>query len=119
MNEISGELSEISDQLSDITEIISDIGTDESDVDTEEDIQPAPGRNAYPWFSVIDRETFQLSVEGFVAGKHWTYGIWTKLYCPYNILKNVYQPKMKTWYVVWLTKQTGISTIKYNMQARL
>jgi hypothetical protein len=75
MNESSGELSEISDQLSDITEIISDIGTDESDVDTEEDIQPAPGRNAYPWFSVIDRETFQLSVEGFVAGKHWTYGI--------------------------------------------
>jgi hypothetical protein len=48
--------------------IISDIGTDESDVDTEEDIQPAPGRNAYPWFSVINRETFQLSVEGFVAG---------------------------------------------------
>jgi hypothetical protein len=42
---------------------------DESDVDTEEDIQPAPGRNANPWFSVIDRETFQLNVEGFVAGK--------------------------------------------------
>jgi hypothetical protein len=39
---------------------------------SEEDIQPAPGRNAYPWFSVINRETFQLSVEGFVAGKHWT-----------------------------------------------
>jgi hypothetical protein len=37
-------------------------------VDTEEDIQPAPGRNANPWFSVIDRETFQLNVEGFVAG---------------------------------------------------
>jgi ABC-type cobalt transport system substrate-binding protein len=31
------------------------VGTDESDVDTEEDIQPAPGRNANPWFSVIDR----------------------------------------------------------------
>jgi hypothetical protein len=56
--------------LSDITEIISDVGTDESDVDTEEDIQPAPGRNTNPWFSVIDRETFQLNVEGFVAGKH-------------------------------------------------
>ena len=35
-------------------------------VDTEEDIQPAPGRKANPWFSVIDRETFQLNVEGFV-----------------------------------------------------
>ena len=69
------ELSDVSDQLSDITEIISDVGTDESDVDTEEDIQPAPGRNANPWFSVIDRETFQLNVEGFVAGNHWTYGI--------------------------------------------
>jgi hypothetical protein len=75
MNESSGELSDVSDQLSDITEIISDVGTNESDVDTEEDIQPAPGRNANPWFSVIDRETFQLNVEGFVAGKHWTYGI--------------------------------------------
>jgi hypothetical protein len=51
MNESSGELSDISDQLSDITEIISDVGTDGSDVDTEEDIQPAPGRNANPWFS--------------------------------------------------------------------
>ena len=50
MNESSGELSDVSDQLSDITEIISDVGTDESDVDTEEDIQPAPGRNANPWF---------------------------------------------------------------------
>ena len=70
MNESSGELSEISNQLSDITEIISDVGTDESDVDTEE------GRtNTNPWFSVIDRETFQLNVEGFMAGKHWTYGI--------------------------------------------
>jgi hypothetical protein len=44
-------------------------------IDTEEDIQRAPGRNANPWFSVIDRETFQLNVEGFMAGKHWTYGI--------------------------------------------
>ena len=60
----------VSDQLSDITEIISDVGTDESDVDTEEGI-----RNTNPWFSVIDREIFQLNVEGFVAGKHWTYGI--------------------------------------------
>ena len=51
----------VSDQLSDITEIISDVGTDESDVDTEEGI-----RNTNPWFSVIDRETFQLNVEGFV-----------------------------------------------------
>jgi hypothetical protein len=51
------------------------VGTDESDVDTEEDIQPAPGRNANPWFSVIDRETFQLNVEGCVAGKLCTYGI--------------------------------------------
>ena len=67
--ESSGELSDISDPLSDITEIISDVGTVESDVDTEEDIQPTPGRNANPWFSVIDRETFQLNVEGFVAGK--------------------------------------------------
>ena len=75
MNESSGELSDVSDQLSYITEIISNVGSNDSDVDTEEDIQPAPGRNAYPWFSVIDRETFQLSVEGFVAGKHWTYGI--------------------------------------------
>ena len=66
MDESSGELSDVSDQLSDITEIISDVGTDESDVDAEEDIQPAPGRNANPWFSVIDRETFQLNVEGFV-----------------------------------------------------
>jgi hypothetical protein len=49
--------------LSDITEIISDVGTDESDVDTEEDIQPAPGRNANPWFSVIDRETSESSPE--------------------------------------------------------
>jgi hypothetical protein len=32
-------------------------------VDTEEDIQPAPGRKANPWFSVIDRETFQLNVD--------------------------------------------------------
>jgi hypothetical protein len=56
--------------LSDITEIISDVGTDESDVDTEEG-----RRNTNPWFSVIDRETFQLNVKGFVAGKHWTYGI--------------------------------------------
>ena len=75
MNESSGEISDVSDQLSDITEIISDVGTDGSDVDTEEDIQRAPGRNANPWFSVIDRETFQLNVEGFMAGKHWTYGI--------------------------------------------
>ena len=44
-------------------------------VDAEEDIQPAPGRKANPWFSVIDRETFQLNVEGFVTGKHWIYGI--------------------------------------------
>ena len=55
MNESSGEFSDVSDQLSDITEIISDVGTDESDVDTEEDIQPAPGRNANPWFSVRQR----------------------------------------------------------------
>ena len=55
MNESSSVLSDVSDQLSDITEIISDVGTNESDVDTEEDIQPAPGRNANPWFSVIDR----------------------------------------------------------------
>jgi hypothetical protein len=55
--------------LSDITEIISDVGTDGSGVDTEEDIQRAPGRNANPWFSVIDRETFQLNVEGFVILK--------------------------------------------------
>ena len=54
--------------MSDITEIISYVGTDESDVDAEEDIQPAPGRNANPWFSVIDRETFQLNVEGIVEG---------------------------------------------------
>jgi hypothetical protein len=32
-------------------------------------------RKTNPWFSVIDGETFQLNVEGFVAGKHWTYGI--------------------------------------------
>jgi hypothetical protein len=61
--------------LSDITEIISDVGTGESDVDTEEDIQSAPGRNANPWCSVIDRETFQLNVESFEAGKLCTYGI--------------------------------------------
>ena len=66
MNESSGEISDVSDQLSDITEIISDVGTDGSDVNNEEDIQRAPGRNANPWFSVIDRETFQLNVEGFV-----------------------------------------------------
>jgi hypothetical protein len=47
----------VSDQLSDITEIISDVGTDESDVDTEEG-----RRNTNPWFSVIDRETFQLII---------------------------------------------------------
>ena len=72
MNESSGEISDVSDQLSDITEIISDVGTDESDVelDTEEG-----RRNTNPWFSVIYRETFQLNVEGFVAGKHWTYAI--------------------------------------------
>ena len=70
MNESSGEFSDVSDQLSDITEIISDVGTDESDVDIAEG-----RRNTNLWFSVIDRETFQLNVEGFVAGKHWTYGI--------------------------------------------
>ena len=75
MNESSGELSDVSDQLSYITEIISNVGSNDSDVDTEEDIQRAPGRNVNPWFSVIDRETFQLNVEGFMAGKHWTYGI--------------------------------------------
>ena len=66
MDESSGELSDVFDQLSDITEIISDVGTNESDVDAEEDIQPASGRNVDQWFSVIDREIFQLNVEGFV-----------------------------------------------------
>jgi len=65
MDESSSELSDVSDQLSDITEIISDVETDESDIDAEEDTQPAHGRNVNPWFSVIDRETFQLNVEGF------------------------------------------------------
>jgi hypothetical protein len=72
--------------------IISDVGTDESDVDTEEG-----RRNTNPWFSVIDRETFQLNVKGFVAGKHWTYGIWTKLYARRIFWEKFYQPKMKTW----------------------
>jgi hypothetical protein len=31
-------------------------------------LAPAPGRNVNPWFSVIDRETFQLNVEGIVEG---------------------------------------------------